>query len=131
MPDIVLYVSIIATVATIPSLFIPAKPPTPPSASSEIPRVALVPSLKECLRSPPFYIVFVTFSVYVGAFNSFSSLLNQILYPYAYSEDEAGICGAILIVVGLVTAAVLSPVFDRTHAYLAGIKILCTFVLVR
>lgn len=128
MPDIVLYVSIIATVATIPSLFIPAKPPTPPSASSEIPKVALVPSLKECLRSPPFYIVFVTFSVYVGSFNSFSSLLNQILYPYAYSEDEAGICGAILIVVGLVTAAVLSPVFDRTHAYLTGIKILCTFV---
>ena len=90
--------------------------------------MALVPSLKECLRSPPFYIVFITFSVYVGSFNSFSSLLNQILYPYAYSEDEAGICGAILIVVGLVTAAIMSPVFDRTHAYLAGIKILCTFI---
>lgn len=130
IPNIVLYVSIIATVATIPSLFIPAKPPTPPSASSEVPKVALIPSLKACLRSPPFYIVLFTFSVYVGFFNSFSSLLNQILYPYAYSEDEAGICGAILIVVGLVTAAITSPIFDRTHAYLTGIRILTTLVAV-
>ncbi|KAJ4295208.1 hypothetical protein N0V90_007218 [Kalmusia sp. IMI 367209] len=130
VPDIVLYVSIIATVATIPSLFIPAAPPTPPSASSAVPKIALLQSLKECLRSPPFYIVFITFSVYVGFFNSFSSLLNQILYPYAYSEDEAGICGAILIVVGLVAAAITSPIFDRTHAYLTGIKILCTLIAV-
>lgn len=120
--------AIISTVATIPSLFIPAKPPTPPSASSEVPKVALIPSLKACLRSPPFYIVFVTFAVYVGSFNSFSSLLNQVLYPYAYTEDEAGICGAILIVVGLVTAAITSPIFDRTHAYLTGIKILSTLI---
>lgn len=84
--------------------------------------------MRECLRSPSFYIVFITFSVYVGSFNSFSSLLNQILYPYAYSEDEAGICGAILIVVGLVTAAITSPIFDRTHAYLTGIKVLCTLI---
>lgn len=128
VPDIVLYVAIISTIATLPSLFIPAKPPTPPSASSEVPKVALIPSFKECLRSPPFYIVFITFSTYVGFFNSFSSLLNQILYPYAYSEDEAGICGAILIVVGLVAAAITSPIFDRTHAYLRGIKILCIFI---
>ena len=80
------------------------------------------------LRSPPFYIVFLTFSVYVGFFNAFSSLLNQILYPYGFSEDEAGICGAVLIVVGLVVAAVTSPILDRTHAYLLGIKIMCPLV---
>ncbi|KAF1977609.1 MFS general substrate transporter [Bimuria novae-zelandiae CBS 107.79] len=126
IPDIVLYVSIISTVATIPSLFISAKPPTPPSASSEVPKVALLPSLKACLRSPPFYIVLITFSAYVGLFNAFSSLINQILYPYAYSEDEAGVCGAILIVVGLVAGAITSPIFDRTHAYVLGIKSLVT-----
>lgn len=35
-----------------------------------------------------------------------------------------------LIVVGLVVAAITSPVFDRTHAYLRGIKILCPLVSV-
>lgn len=82
------------------------------------------------LRSPPFYIIFITFSTYVGFFNAFSSLLNQIFYPYGYSEDEAGICGAVLIVVGLVVAGVTSPILDRTHAYLLGIKILCPLVAV-
>jgi len=120
----VLIVSIIATVACIPSLFIPAAPPTPPTASSGLSKTAVLASLKHMLRSRPFYIVIITFGAYTGTFNAFSSLLNQIFYPYGYTEDEAGICGAVLIVVGLVAAAILSPILDRTHAYLLGIKIL-------
>jgi hypothetical protein len=126
----VLIVSIIATIACIPSVFIPAAPPTPPTASSGLSKTALGASVKHMLRSPPFYILFLTFSTYVGLFNAFSSLLNQILYPYGYTEDEAGICGAVLIVVGLVTAAITSPILDRTHAYLLGIKLLCPFVAI-
>lgn len=126
----VLYVSIISSVASIPSFFIPHAPPTPPSASSTITKIRPIPSLSTILKSPPFYIVGFTFSVYVGFFNAFSSLINQILYPYGYSEDEAGICGAVLILVGLVSAAISSPIFDRTHAYLTGIKILSTLIAV-
>ncbi|KAF2025857.1 MFS general substrate transporter [Setomelanomma holmii] len=130
IPQMVLIVSIIATVACIPSIFIPAVPPTPPTASSGLSKTPLAASVKHMLRSPPFYIVFLTFSTYVGLFNAFSSLLNQILYPYGYTEDEAGICGAVLIVVGLVTAAITAPILDRTHAYLLGIKLLCPFVAI-
>jgi MFS family permease len=126
----VLYVSIIATVACIPSFFIPAAPPTPPSASSEVTKTDIMTSLRHIVRSPPFYVIFLTFSTYVGFFNAFSSLLNQILYPYGFTEDEAGICGAVLILVGLVTAAITSPILDRTHAYLLGIKILCPLVAI-
>ncbi|KAH6633101.1 major facilitator superfamily domain-containing protein [Boeremia exigua] len=125
---IVLIVSIIATVSCIPSIFLPSAPPTPPTASSSLSRTPVLESIKVMLRSPPFYVILLTFSVYVGFFNAFSSLLNQILYPYGFSEDEAGICGAILIVVGLVVAAITSIVLDRTHAYLLGIKILCPLV---
>jgi len=77
------------------------------------------------MRTPSFYIIFLTFGAYVGLFNAISSLLNQILYPFGYSEDEAGICGAVLIVSGLIGCAVISPIIDRTHAYLTGIKIIC------
>ncbi|KAI4604584.1 hypothetical protein J4E80_011026 [Alternaria sp. BMP 0032] len=125
VPTTVLIVSIIATVACLPSFFIPAAPPTPPSASSVISKTSIMTSLKHMLRTPAFYLVFFTFSVYTGFFNAFTSLLNQILYPYGYTEDEAGICGAVLIVVGLVACAITSPIIDRTHAYLLGIKILC------
>jgi FLVCR family MFS transporter 7 len=66
----------------------------------------------------------IPFAVYVGFFNSISSLLNQILSPYSFSETEAGIAGGLLIVVGLVASAITSPIIDRTHKYLLAIKVL-------
>ena len=65
----------------------------------------------------------IPYAFYVGLFNSISSLINQILQPYSFTEDEAGIGGALLIVVGLVTSAVTSPIIDRTKSYLIAIKI--------
>lgn len=46
-----------------------------------------------------------------------------MLEPYSFSEDEAGIAGALLIVVGLVTSAVTSPIIDKTKTYLFAIKV--------
>jgi MFS family permease len=43
--------------------------------------------------------------------------------PYGYSETDAGIAGALLIVVGLVAAAITSPILDRTKRFLLAIKI--------
>lgn len=75
------------------------------------------------LKSPSFYLIFIPFSVYVGLFNAISSLINQILYPYDFTEDQAGIAGAVLIVSGLVFTAVISPIVDRNHHLLTPIKI--------
>ena len=123
IPNMTLYVAIISTVASIPSFFIPAKPPTPVSPSS----THAAPSLRETVtilgRSTTFYLLFVPFAVYVGFFNSLSSLLTQVMTPYGFSETESGIAGAVLILVGLISAAVTSPIMDRTKAYLFFIKV--------
>ena len=63
------------------------------------------------------------FAVYLGFFNAFSSLINQTYEPYGYTPDEAGFIGAVLIVVGLIGSAVVSPIIDRTHAFLLAIKV--------
>jgi MFS family permease len=123
VPNLVLYVSIISTIAALPSFFIPSAPPTPPSASAAVEKPHVFESLRALLRNRSFWIIFATFSTYVGAFNAISSLLNQIMGPYGSSEDEAGIGGAILIVVGLVAAAIASPIIDRTKKYLLMIKV--------
>lgn len=68
--------------------------------------------------------ILLPFAVYVGFFNATSSLLNQILAPYGFSETEAGISGALLIAVGLVASAIVSPIVDRTKVYLPTIKVL-------
>ncbi|ORX95107.1 major facilitator superfamily domain-containing protein [Clohesyomyces aquaticus] len=128
VPNMVLYVAIISTIVCLPGVFIPAKPPTPPSASSHLPKIDLVASIRKLSTSPSFYLILFPFVIYVGSFNAFSSLLNQILYPYGYSETEAGICGALLIVIGLVAAAITSPLLDRSHAYILGIKLLVPII---
>ncbi|CAL3969174.1 unnamed protein product [Diplocarpon coronariae] len=123
IPNMVLYISIIATVAAIPSFFITAKPPTPSSHSGTQPKHQLLPSIKFLFSSPEFWMILIPYTFYVGLFNSISSLLNQILQPYSFTEDDAGISGALLIVVGLVTSAITSPVIDKTKSYLLAIKI--------
>jgi MFS transporter, FLVCR family, MFS-domain-containing protein 7 len=65
----------------------------------------------------------IPYAVLVGFFNSISSLLNQMMVPYGFSNDEAGIAGAILIVVGLVSSAITSPILDRTKKFLLAIKV--------
>ncbi|OAX83517.1 hypothetical protein ACJ72_02111 [Emergomyces africanus] len=130
VPNMVLYVSIISTVACVPSFFIPSAPPTPPTASSTIERIPLTKSPLKLIRTLEFWLIFVPFSIYVGLFNSISSLLNQILEPHGFSETDAGITGALLIVVGLVAAAIISPITDRYKNYLLLIKMLVPIIAV-
>lgn len=123
IPNMVLYVAIISTVASLPSFFIPAKPPTPVSPSSTHTAPTLRQTTNLLSTNPNFYLLLLPFAIYVGFFNSLSSLLTQILTPYAFSETQAGIAGAVLILVGLATAAVTSPLMDRnTNAHLPFIK---------
>lgn len=122
MSNAVLYVSIIATVISVPSLFTPAAPPTPVAPSGSSPKEPLVASIRRVVCIPEIWMILIPFGVYVGFFNSIATILNQTMMPYGYTSDEAGIAGAVLIVIGLVSAAISSPILDRTKAFLLAIK---------
>ena len=117
-----LYVAVITTVACVPAFFIPAAPPTPVAASATVARPPVRAQLALLARNPTVWLVLLPFAVFVGFFNSFSTLLTQILTPHGFSESDAGIAGALLILVGLVATAVAAPILDRTKAYLLAIK---------
>lgn len=119
----VLYVAIISSACSIPSFFIPAAPPTPAAPSCETPKLSLRQSVHILFGHLEFWLLLIPFAVYVGFFNSISSLLLQILQPYGFDDTQAGIAGALLIVVGLVTAAITSPILDRTKTFLLAIKV--------
>ncbi len=51
-----------------------------------------------------------------------------MLTPYNFTETSSGIAGAVLILVGLVAAAITSPIVDRTKAYLLFIHILAPLI---
>lgn len=129
IPNMVLYTSILSTVVTLPAPFIPKAPPTPPSAVAAEEKLDLRRSLLHDLpRNGSFYLILFPFSVYVGFFNATSTLINQIMEPYGFSETEAGIAGGLLILVGLISAAIVSPFVDRTKNYILTIKVLVPLV---
>lgn len=86
-------------------------------------KLSLSVSARILTRSPEFWMLFIPYAVYVGFFNSISSLLNQMMEPYGFSDNDSGIAGAVLIVVGLVSSAITSPILDRTKAFLPAIKV--------
>ena len=126
-PDVApmtLYIAIITTVTCLPSVFVPKAPPTPVAPSSDISRPPTLTQLRLLATSASFWLLFIPFIVYVGFFNSFSTLLTQFLTPYGFSETDSGIAGAVTILVGLVAAAISSPLVDRSKRYLLVIKLL-------
>ena len=130
IPRMTLYAAIIATGVVIPSFFMPIRPPSPSSPASNPNQAS--PSVRESMTllftNVNFYLLLAPFTVYVALFNSATSILTQVLTPYGFTEDESGIAGALLIVVGLVAAAILSPLIDRTKAYLLFIRILVPII---
>jgi FLVCR family MFS transporter 7 len=54
--------------------------------------------------------------------------LQQFLSPHGYTDDDAGIAGAILILSGLVVAAIISPIMDRYHKFLPVARVLVIVV---
>lgn len=50
------------------------------------------------------------------------------MQPYGYNYDEAGIAGAVLIIVGLVASAIFSPLVGRTRAYLTTTRIVVPLI---
>ncbi|KAK5136094.1 hypothetical protein LTR08_004144 [Meristemomyces frigidus] len=128
IPTMVLYTSILSAAVTLPAPFIPKAPRTPPSALAAAPKLNLRQALHQLPRNGNFYLLLLPFSVYVGLFNSTSSLLNQILAPYAFTETQAGIAGGLLIIVGLIASAIISPFVDRTKNYVLIIKVLVPLI---
>ncbi|KAG5982224.1 hypothetical protein E4U55_002169 [Claviceps digitariae] len=121
--DMVLYVAIISTICSFPAFFVPAAPPTPVGPAAETPKLGLKESFKVLFHSLELWLVLIPFFVYVGCFNSASSLLSQMMVPYGFSNDEAGVGGAILIVAGLVVSAITSPILDRNKKFCSALKL--------
>ncbi|KAF1822314.1 MFS general substrate transporter [Dissoconium aciculare CBS 342.82] len=130
LPNLVLLTAIISTVAALPAAFIPKAPPTPPSSIAAAPKLDLLQALHQLPKNTAFWLIFVPFSVLVGFFNATSSLLVPILEPYGFDETDSGIAGGVLILVGLVAAAIISPIVDRTKSYLITVKVLVPFVAI-
>ncbi|XP_049603968.1 solute carrier family 49 member A3 [Syngnathus scovelli] len=99
-------------------------PPTLPSASAEFSTSEpFVQGVKLLLKNRAYLVLLLCFGSGVGVFTCFSTLLDQILCVQGYTNDFAGLCGALFIVFGIVGAALLGLYVDKTKRFTEAIKI--------
>ncbi|KAL1938967.1 hypothetical protein VTO73DRAFT_11120 [Trametes versicolor] len=128
--------------AAAPAVFLVGNaPPTPPtySGSQKHPSMSSMARALSGRATPDEYtymtmrqridfaIIALVFGVLVGVINAFTVLTAQHLEPYGYSDTVSGLMGAVLLLVGLVAAAITSPLYDRvlTHHLALSCKVLC------
>lgn len=119
----ILITAVIASAFGALVLIVPAHPPLPPCPSAAIEKLPVRTSLGLLVRNKVYLALLAMFSVYVALFNTYTTYIFQIMHPYGYSSTQAGIAGAILIIVGLLCCAVTSPILDRTHSFILVMKI--------
>uniref|UniRef100_A0A914EFN2 Uncharacterized protein n=1 Tax=Acrobeloides nanus TaxID=290746 RepID=A0A914EFN2_9BILA len=102
-----------------------SKPPTPASASSEsdVKPPAFFAGFKRCLSSKTFLVLAFSLGGGVGLFNALYNNLQPALCVKGYSNTFSGIMGALLIVSGLVGAAVSGVYVDKTHRFEETMKV--------
>lgn len=119
----ILITAVIASAFGALVLIVPAHPPLPPCPSAAFEKLPVRTSLSLLVRNRVYLALLAMFSVYVALFNTYTTYILQIMQPYGYTNIQAGIAGAILIIVGLLCCAVTSPILDRTHSFILVIKI--------
>lgn len=105
-----------------------SSPPTPPSASAESSgSEPFIQGIRLLLKNKAYLILLVCFGSGIAVFTCFSTLLEQILCVQGYTNDFAGICGALFIVFGIVGAAALGLYIDKTKNFIEATKINMSF----
>jgi FLVCR family MFS transporter 7 len=76
--------------------------------------------LNECvklLKSKDFLILFMSFGLSLGMFNSLTTLIEQILCTRGYSDNDAGIFGGSMIMSGIIGSIISGIILDKTKRF--------------
>ncbi|KAF7375285.1 Major facilitator superfamily domain-containing protein 7 [Mycena sanguinolenta] len=122
----ILGLAIVSTAVSPFVLLVGDAPPTPPTYSGSTKSPSLVVLIKEMLGKEgtpeshmepreriDFGILLLIFGTLVASSNSFALLSGQIMVPEGYSDHDAGLMGATLLLCGIAAAVVTAPLFDR------------------
>jgi hypothetical protein len=97
-----LVIAIFSTVAAAFMPLLPRQPPTPPSYSACQDRIGVFKGMKMLARQGDFWWLLILASTGFGMALCFSAIIMEAIIPFGYSEQQAGICVAVIIISGLV-----------------------------
>eukprot|EP00465_Bigelowiella_longifila_P010289 CAMPEP_0185261468 /NCGR_PEP_ID=MMETSP1359-20130426/9850_1 /TAXON_ID=552665 /ORGANISM="Bigelowiella longifila, Strain CCMP242" /LENGTH=420 /DNA_ID=CAMNT_0027848099 /DNA_START=1 /DNA_END=1263 /DNA_ORIENTATION=+ len=127
--------------------FFSDKPPTPPSYTETLRYSHRVADQSEIiqdggpfswtqisslLKNRNFIKLAFGFSIGLAYFNSLATVLGQQVNILGYTDNDAGIFGALILGFGLIGCAIVGPIMDATHRYKTILKTfsIMTFVTV-
>mmetsp|Transcript_29087 Transcript_29087/g.49311 ORF Transcript_29087/g.49311 Transcript_29087/m.49311 type:complete len:504 (+) Transcript_29087:117-1628(+) len=123
------------------------KPPTPPSYTETLRYSHRISDQSEIIQDGgPFFWHQISsllknrnfiklafgFSIGLAYFNSLATVLGQQVNILGYTDNDAGIFGALILGFGLIGCAIVGPIMDATHRYKTILKTfsVMTFVTV-
>ncbi|KAJ6553575.1 major facilitator superfamily domain-containing protein [Mycena vulgaris] len=130
----ILGLAIVSTAVAPCVLLIGDAPPTPPTYSGSTTSPSLPTLIKTLLGKETtseshmelreridFLVLLVVFGTLVATSNAFALLSGQILVPQGYSDHDAGLMGATLLLCGIAAAVITAPLFDRVFTTHLGL----------
>ncbi|MCX6251509.1 MAG: MFS transporter [Bacteroidetes bacterium] len=105
---------IISVVAAILFLLLAReKPPTPACPPGQEERSLVFDGLKNMLKKKNYILLLIIFFFGLGVFNAVATWIEEIVRPRGFSITQAGMAGGLMILGGLVGAAIISWLSDH------------------
>lgn len=132
--------AILATMAAIvAAILVKSRPAHPPSAAAEQEALesrsdssdepifhVLSNNVLSCMSNRHFLVLFVAFGIGLGMFNALTTLTEQLIAPYCYTDDDASLFTGLLLGCGLLSAGTIGVYLDKSHEYRFMLKLLFT-----
>ena len=113
-------------------LYLPTKPPTPPSLTASCSRYDFKQGILTLIRRPKMLHIGLMYGVAVGSFGSWSSVFDIIVNPLGITQSEAGwmgFYGGVAGVLGGITMGRVADSFKRRMKLLLIILCVCAALL--
>jgi cyanate permease len=88
-------------------------PPTPPCPPGHDERISVFAGLKHIFKQADMIYLIIVFFISLGIFNAVTTWIEQIVRPRGFTITEAGICGALMMVGGIIGASLLPFLSDK------------------
>ncbi|ORX62118.1 MFS general substrate transporter [Hesseltinella vesiculosa] len=103
--SLIIMVAVIASAASIPQIFLPARPKQSPTLqlkdrAEDQPQISLWKATVELMKNIHFWVLCGVHGINVGLSISWGGLFNQAITPYGYSNADAGNMVAVGLVAG-------------------------------
>ncbi len=112
---LLIYGIVTVVAALIVVFFARSRPPTPPCPAGEDQRVLMFDGLKQMLRQRDFLLLLLVFFIGLGIFNGISTWIETIVRPRGFSAAQAGMLGGLMLLGGIIGAAVMPMLSDRAR----------------